>query len=255
MREIGRRRFGFLRWQSIHGPDGSLYLKRLWLIKTPWFAVMLHWILRPDYARDLHDHPWWFIAFVLRGGYRELLPGNHKGRLVRFFNFKPYGPRGAHCISYVSPNTLTLVIRGRKQGIWGFYTADGFIDSETYEEQFGRYDDEWTRMSLQEWQEEGQRLFGDDVNNWQFVCPNCGHVQTRRDWLELGMSGRQVDERLGFTCIGRWLDPMDAVGFGEMSQGKGCKYAGTMEPNISPITVVISFGEERPTFGFAQNVA
>ena len=110
--------------------------------------------------------------------------------------------------------------------------------------------DEWLRLTLDEWLAQGIKLFGPDVDDWEFKCPNCGHIQTRRDWLALGMSKRQVDQRLGFSCIGRWLNPMKAVDFGEMSTGFGCYYAGTMSPNISPITVIISPGEERPTFGW-----
>lgn len=110
--------------------------------------------------------------------------------------------------------------------------------------------DEWIRLSLEEWQQQGRELFGPDVNDWKYVCPACGHVQTRQDWLDLGMNDRQVDERVGFSCIGRWLNPLGcATGF-EPSTGTGCDYAGGLVPNISPITIIIAENDERPTFGW-----
>lgn len=132
-RVIGRRKVGFFRWQFVHDlENGDLYLQRLWLIKTRWFAIALHWFHQPDKARDLHDHPWSFLSIVLRGHYRETLPGDHKGRIVSRWNYKPHGPAGAHSVTYITPGLLTLVIRGPKRQRWGFYTEDGFVDSEEY---------------------------------------------------------------------------------------------------------------------------
>ena len=110
--------------------------------------------------------------------------------------------------------------------------------------------DDWIELTLEEWQAQGVQLFGRDVNKWRFVCPACGHIQTRQDWLNLGMRPQQVDERVGFTCIGRWLDPFNMAKDFEPSGGSGCNYVGDREPNISPFTVIISPGEERPTFGW-----
>lgn len=131
-RTIGRRKTGFFRWQFIHDlVNGALYLQRLWIAKTRKGAVALHWFHQPDRARDLHDHPWWFVSFVLRGFYIEELPGGVR-RTVRWFNFKRAGERGQHSVIYASPGLLTLVIRGPKVRRWGFYTREGFVDSEEY---------------------------------------------------------------------------------------------------------------------------
>lgn len=111
--------------------------------------------------------------------------------------------------------------------------------------------DDWIELELEVWQAQGVQRFGTDVNKWRYVCPACGHVQTRQDWLDLGMNPRQVDSRVGFSCIGRWLARGDqlATAF-EPSKGYGCDYVGDRNPNISPITVIITPGEERPTFGW-----
>lgn len=136
MRLFGKRiskpspHWGFWRWYDIV-LDDVLYLTRLNIIQTPWFSVKLHWIHRPDPDRDLHDHPWPFAAFVLRGGYYEyesLNPTIHEGTLrnIRWFNYKD--TKTAHRISYVKPKTLTLVVTGPRSTIkeWGFFDKDTF---------------------------------------------------------------------------------------------------------------------------------
>ncbi len=130
----------FLRWYDIV-LDDELYLSRLNIIKTPWFSVKLHWIHRPDPDRDLHNHPWRFIAFILRGSYEELEsknPTREPGKLrkVNWLNYK--NNVTAHRITKVTPNVLTLVISGPKnyKKDWGFYDVDTleFIHWRTYEE-------------------------------------------------------------------------------------------------------------------------
>jgi len=140
------------RWYDIV-INGESYLTRLTLFKTPWFSVKLHWIHKPDPDRDLHDHPWPFASFILRGWYKELecrKPDMRqawieagapavadrkfpvKERLVRWFNTKD--TRAAHRITEASPNLLTLVFTGVKSKEWGFYDEDTFnyTEWETY---------------------------------------------------------------------------------------------------------------------------
>jgi len=41
------------------------------IVKGPAFGLCVHELRRSDYDRALHDHPWWFVSLVLRGGYWE----------------------------------------------------------------------------------------------------------------------------------------------------------------------------------------
>lgn len=54
------------------------YMLRWWLVPygTGPFGVSarIHEILRSDDDRHFHDHPWWYVTIILRGGYWEVTP-------------------------------------------------------------------------------------------------------------------------------------------------------------------------------------
>lgn len=52
----------------------SVYMRRWRFLNTPWFGIRLHHIIRSDYDRELHDHPFTFLSIILRGGYTEFRP-------------------------------------------------------------------------------------------------------------------------------------------------------------------------------------
>lgn len=108
--------------------DGALYLRRLHLVQTPLFSVMLHWIVRPDPQPDMHDHPVSFASIVLRGGYDEATPAGE--RRIRWLNLKRATDQ--HRIVWAQLNTLTLVLAGPVVRPWGFHTKRGWIPWRKY---------------------------------------------------------------------------------------------------------------------------
>lgn len=120
------------RWTRVD----SEYITRLHVIKTPWFAVCLHWINKPDAEPWLHDHPVTFLSLILRGGYAELrqrvigLKPRHRVR--RWFNFIRASDFDRHRIIFCRRNTLTLCLMGPKTREWGFHTPAGWIGWKHY---------------------------------------------------------------------------------------------------------------------------
>lgn len=115
--------------------DGQLYLRRWRIFECPWFGIYIHNIKRPDRDRDLHDHPWPFISFVLKGAYVEEVPcKKHNQKIyscpteinfVEWCNLKR--ATDSHRIkSTFDEGVWTLVLRGRRQRVWGFHTKDGW---------------------------------------------------------------------------------------------------------------------------------
>jgi hypothetical protein len=62
------------RFRYVVKTGDSPYLIRYRLLKTPWFGIYLHHILRSDLDRCLHDHPFCFWSLVLWGRYTEFRP-------------------------------------------------------------------------------------------------------------------------------------------------------------------------------------
>jgi hypothetical protein len=108
------------RWTDVE----SEYILRLHVVKTPWCAVCLHWIRKPDKEPWLHDHPVSFFSFILRGGYTELRrtdEGKPYHKVNRWFNFVRGRHTDAHRIVLARSNTLTLCFMGPKTREWGFH--------------------------------------------------------------------------------------------------------------------------------------
>jgi hypothetical protein len=42
--------------------------------------------------------------------------------------------------------------------------------------------------------------FGVDKEKWAFKCPACGHIQTVKDFIDIGVN----PEHVNFNCIGRY---------------------------------------------------
>lgn len=133
---VGGTKWNFMKWADI--PDARdlrrVYLRRLRIVQTPWFALYLHFIYLPDEDRAPHDHPFSFRSMILRGGYRErvwnvcwteperrhILPGLER-RTWRRFSVHATPRTVAHIIEYLKPGTVTLVWAGPKKQEWGFY--------------------------------------------------------------------------------------------------------------------------------------
>lgn len=132
----------------IYGNDGSLYMGRYTLFETDGLSARVHQIARPDHDRHLHDHPWNFASYVLRGGYTEQRPidvnpcfqGDSEDCNSTYRAKGSWAWRHAtdrHRISDVQPDTWTLFVYGRLAQWWGFYTPAGKIYWKDYLAQYG----------------------------------------------------------------------------------------------------------------------
>lgn len=108
------------RWTDVD----SEYITRLHVIKTPWFAICVHWFNKPDPEPYDHDHPVSFLSLILSGGYCE--NRNGKMRWRNYFNYIKASSSDVHTIKEIKPNTVTLCFMGPKVREWGFHTSNGW---------------------------------------------------------------------------------------------------------------------------------
>lgn len=125
-------------WFEVPGTvDPTLvYLRRLRVAQTPWFGLYVHWIYTPDRDRDPHDHPWPFVSWVLRGGYvervRTTMGGDDSVHVRRRWSVHRTTTKVAHSVTSVAPDTVTLVLVGRRCRPWGFWTVGGWVPWREY---------------------------------------------------------------------------------------------------------------------------
>lgn len=116
----------FKHWpHEIIGPTQRPLMIRYFILpKNKYFNIYLHKLCRPDSDRDLHDHPWWSLAIVLRGYYKEEGPGGFY--FYNAGNFKFRRATYKHRIDFVSYQCWTLFITGPVVRKWGFITKSGW---------------------------------------------------------------------------------------------------------------------------------
>jgi len=142
----------WLRPFTIADQDGSPYLTRYFVLRSRWFGIYLHNIHRND-RDDMHDHPWNFTTFILRGGYWEYLtdhpPLTDRRRWCGPGSVLRHKATDIHRVELRTDEwgkfipAWTLVFIGRKQRSWGFHTLGGWVHWREYMDQkFGK--DQWT---------------------------------------------------------------------------------------------------------------
>lgn len=102
------------------------------------------------------------------------------------------------------------------------------------------------KITANEWLREGKRLFGDDMKQWKFKCPSCGHIQTLQDFLDLGFSQDEAEGVFFYSCIGRWMES-EGILFNKKSP---CNYTLGGLFTLAE-TIVIDEDNEIPVFEFA----
>lgn len=139
----------FLNWLEKRGrvlilreKDGQIYLKRYYILfkeKTNQFEeekanypfnLFIHQFHRSD-LDDLHDHPWWFVTLVLKGGYYEEVPGGLKFK--KPFRLGWRKSTDLHRVVLPEGKTCwTLFLRGPTKRKWGFVKNNQWIPSQEY---------------------------------------------------------------------------------------------------------------------------
>ncbi|MHB8602160.1 MAG: hypothetical protein ACYC9R_05935 [Nitrosotalea sp.] len=113
------------------------YMERYWLLQPAWYTfgigIRLHIILRSDKGRHLHDHPWWWIAWLLEGSYHEVdLNGTH---WIKEGSIRSHTTEYFHRLEINGyPRVVSLFIMGPRKQMWGFLVNDKKIPYQQYDD-------------------------------------------------------------------------------------------------------------------------
>jgi len=115
---------------------GGRLLERL----TGYASIRLHRIMRPDHDPVLHNHPFFYRTFVVRGFYceeRQYGVNPENGYVYDVFNHAGSSTRMSpgqfHRISDAPADGVwTLFFMTRNTGTWGFAVDGKFVPSSVY---------------------------------------------------------------------------------------------------------------------------
>jgi hypothetical protein len=129
-------------WNQLLGEGTCPYLRR-WCLITPLGSVRLHRWYASDDDRFMHDHPWWFVTFVLAGGYVDASPKGYERVDAPTVRFRRAHHR--HTVHVAEGTTATTVLlTGPEKRRWGFWIkkANGkpkFLEHRRYFRRFGHH--------------------------------------------------------------------------------------------------------------------
>lgn len=112
--------------------DGKIYLER-WGIECRWGGIFFHRMAAPDPGLWLHDHPFWFVSFVVKTGYSEYRalardPENWEVTHRNRFSLRSMRLDEIHRIVALQGKTSwSIIIHGPKKRPWGFFTDEGWV--------------------------------------------------------------------------------------------------------------------------------
>jgi hypothetical protein len=121
----------FILWINNRTPDFIIggaddpYLIRWHLIpRNRVFNIYIHYFLRSDDDRALHDHPWWNASYLMQGSYTEhtIAAGGVEHRHIRTEGaIKCRSGAAAHRIELHNGPCWTVFITGPVYRRWGFH--------------------------------------------------------------------------------------------------------------------------------------
>jgi hypothetical protein len=104
---------------------------RYQLLKTRWFNIYLHQLSAPKWHPQCHDHPWSFVAILLKSGYLEESVRD-AGNGDWYHEVKAHKPGSilyrpaefSHNVITPFGTSWSIIFTGPKVRQWGFLTCE-----------------------------------------------------------------------------------------------------------------------------------
>ena len=116
-------------WGQKLGQPDCPYIQR-WVLDFGFFSLRFHRWLGSDDPRHFHDHPWWYVSFVVLGSYDDVSPQGTTERKAGSLAF--YKATHQHTVKLTSKRCWTILITGREKRQWGFWVKGKFRKRNRY---------------------------------------------------------------------------------------------------------------------------
>lgn len=97
------------------------------------------------------------------------------------------------------------------------------------------------QLTLAQWCEKAESMFGKDMKQWKFQCPSCKESQSLNEFIDTGV--KEPETKVYFSCIGRFV------------KGRGCDWTLGGLLQIHQTEVISEEGKPVPVFEFAEPVS
>lgn len=161
LNDRGDNRKSGITWGQRLGNPECPYMRR-WVFNFGLGSIRVHHWSASDDPRHMHDHPWWFLTFVVRGGYTDvstqgvpcLAPEDcpydceKKPCLERVetrrdhlrapaVRFRP--ALHAHTVEIDEGGCWTVMLTGKHSRDWGFHTPMGWLRMRRFFKVYGHH--------------------------------------------------------------------------------------------------------------------
>lgn len=109
-----------IRWNEPLGEKECPYAYR-WVLILFGYSIRVHYWLRSDDKRYMHDHPWNFRTFVLKGYYWDVSKINNDILREKVTTTAYRKATHQHYVEIPEPGVITLLFCGRPKRNWGFW--------------------------------------------------------------------------------------------------------------------------------------
>ena len=108
----------YVPFKEIGWADIGEEFTRFQLLKSRWLNIYLHRLSAPNWHPECHDHPWGFVAILLRRGYLERIGGRDYRRRAGSILWRP--ATSTHNVITPYGTSWSLIFAGPKSRQWGF---------------------------------------------------------------------------------------------------------------------------------------
>lgn len=135
-----------IRWGEYLGLDECPYMRR-WVLSAGFFSLRVHHFYRSDDKRATHDHPFWFLTLILKGGYVDITYNERGEAQCQFMRpgriaLRPANHKHSVVVGQGYGGCWTFVLTGPSKRKWGFFLRENgeehrFVGVRQYFKQFG----------------------------------------------------------------------------------------------------------------------